>query len=158
MRIILIALAFLFGLAQVAPVFADPSDKGGAHGNKDKAKGNAGGNSNASGKGNADGNGQKVVIVDRDRTIIREHFAASAASGNCPPGLAKKNNGCMPPGQARKWTVGQAVPANVVVYALPDPLLVRLSPPPIGYRYARIDGDVVLLAVQTNIIIDIFAF
>jgi len=22
--------------------------------------------------------------------------------GNCPPGLAKKHNGCMPPGQARK--------------------------------------------------------
>ncbi len=31
---------------------------------------------------------------------------------NCPPGLAKKNNGCMPPGQAKKarWTVGQRLP------------------------------------------------
>ena len=28
--------------------------------------------------------------------------------GGCPPGLAKKNNGCLPPGQARKmFNVGQ---------------------------------------------------
>jgi len=31
--------------------------------------------------------------------------------GNCPPGLAKKNNGCMPPGQAKKlYNVGQRYP------------------------------------------------
>ena len=27
--------------------------------------------------------------------------------GGCPPGLAKKNNGCMPPGQAKKLRAGQ---------------------------------------------------
>lgn len=27
--------------------------------------------------------------------------------GNCPPGLAKKHNGCMPPGQARKLARGE---------------------------------------------------
>lgn len=27
--------------------------------------------------------------------------------GGCPPGLAKKHNGCMPPGQARKLHRGQ---------------------------------------------------
>ena len=27
--------------------------------------------------------------------------------GGCPPGLAKKHNGCMPPGQARKLSRGQ---------------------------------------------------
>lgn len=31
--------------------------------------------------------------------------------GGCPPGLAKKNNGCMPPGQAKKlYNVGQRFP------------------------------------------------
>ena len=84
-----------------------------------------------------------------------EHYAHAK---NCPPGLAKKNNGCMPPGQARKWGVGQAVPRDVTIYALPDPLLVRLSPAPVGYRYGRIGGDVVLLAVSTNIIVDIYTF
>ncbi len=27
--------------------------------------------------------------------------------GGCPPGLAKKNNGCLPPGQARKLDRGE---------------------------------------------------
>ncbi len=31
--------------------------------------------------------------------------------GGCPPGLARKGNGCMPPGQAKKlFNVGQRVP------------------------------------------------
>ena len=33
--------------------------------------------------------------------------------GGCPPGLAKKHNGCMPPGQARKlYRSGQRFPRN----------------------------------------------
>jgi hypothetical protein len=31
--------------------------------------------------------------------------------GGCPPGLAKKNNGCLPPGQAKKlYNIGQRFP------------------------------------------------
>src|SRR6478609_10589121 len=31
--------------------------------------------------------------------------------GGCPPGLAKKHNGCLPPGQAKKlYNVGQRLP------------------------------------------------
>jgi hypothetical protein len=33
--------------------------------------------------------------------------------GGCPPGLAKKHNGCLPPGQAKKlYHVGQRFPAS----------------------------------------------
>ena len=33
--------------------------------------------------------------------------------GGCPPGLAKKHNGCMPPGQAKKlYRIGQRFPLN----------------------------------------------
>ena len=33
--------------------------------------------------------------------------------GGCPPGLAKKNNGCLPPGQAKKlYNIGQRFPRN----------------------------------------------
>jgi len=32
-------------------------------------------------------------------------------TGSCPPGLAKKNNGCLPPGQAKKlYNIGQRWP------------------------------------------------
>jgi Ni/Co efflux regulator RcnB len=152
----MIVLALLFGAMQAAPALADPPP---GHGNKgggsDKAKGNSAnpGGGNDKGKGNSG-----VVILEKDRTIIREHFNASAAGGNCPPGLAKKNNGCMPPGQAKKWSMGQAVPSGVTIYALPDPLLVRLTPPPVGYRYGRIEGDVVLVSIQTNVVVAAFAF
>ena len=37
----------------------------------------------------------------------------SYGAGGCPPGLAKKNNGCMPPGQAKKlYNRGQRFPLN----------------------------------------------
>lgn len=38
----------------------------------------------------------------------------------CPPGLAKKNNGCMPPGQAKKL-VGTALPATLMGSMLEGP-------------------------------------
>ena len=34
-------------------------------------------------------------------------------TGGCPPGLAKKNNGCLPPGQAKKlYNAGQRYPVG----------------------------------------------
>jgi len=36
------------------------------------------------------------------------------ARGSCPPGLAKKQNGCLPPGQAKKlYNVGQRYDRNL---------------------------------------------
>lgn len=41
------------------------------------------------------------------------HSGHGAAGYGCPPGLAKKNNGCLPPGQAKKlYNVGQRFPTN----------------------------------------------
>ena len=48
-------------------------------------------------------------------------------TGGCPPGLAKKNNGCMPPGQAKKlYNVGQRFPlryGNMWTYNQVPPIL-----------------------------------
>ena len=39
------------------------------------------------------------------------HQGNHASMGHCPPGLAKKHNGCLPPGQAKKlYNVGQRLP------------------------------------------------
>ncbi len=39
--------------------------------------------------------------------------AYGAWGNNCPPGLAKKNNGCLPPGQAKKmYNLGQRWPGD----------------------------------------------
>jgi Ni/Co efflux regulator RcnB len=93
---------------------------------------------------------------DQHRTFARQYYSEHYGRGhNCPPGLAKKNNGCMPPGQARKWDVGQPIPRGVTVYTVPQPVLVHLPPAPYGYRYARIGGDIVLVQQQNNLIVDI---
>ena len=41
------------------------------------------------------------------------HGYVGYGAGGCPPGLAKKNNGCLPPGQAKKlYNRGQRWPGN----------------------------------------------
>ena len=96
-----------------------------------------------------------VVFNDRDRDEVRRFWVDSYGRGNCPPGLAKKHNGCLPPGQAKKrYVVGQRLPATVVIQPLPPVLVTRLGPAPRGYEYAVVDGDVVKLAVGTRLVVD----
>ena len=98
---------------------------------------------------------QGAYFNDQHRENARRYYAEHYAHARvCPPGLAKRNNGCMPPGQAR-WAVGQPVPRGVAVYSVPQPVLVQLPPAPYGYRYARLGGDIVLVQTQNNIIVDI---
>lgn len=93
---------------------------------------------------------------DQQRNYARQYYSQNYGHGRkCPPGLAKKNNGCMPPGQARNWAVGQPVPRGVTVYTVAQPVLRQLPPAPYGYRYARIGGDIVLVQQQNNVIVDI---
>ena len=93
---------------------------------------------------------------DQQRTVVREYYVQTYIDGRkCPPGLAKKNNGCMPPGQVRNWVVGQPVPRGVTVYSVPQPVILQLPPAPYGYRYSRIGGDIVLVRQQNNVIVDI---
>jgi Ni/Co efflux regulator RcnB len=131
-----------------APAFADkPSwaGEGGKHGHKEKhgQKGEKGGG----------GSGQ-VYFDDHHHVIIRDYYAGEFRSGHCPPGLAKKNNGCLPPGQAKKWRMGQPLPREVVYYDLPPSLVVSLGTPPPGHRYVRVAGDILLIAIGTALVVD----
>ncbi len=109
------------------------SDRGNSanadRGNSDRGNGNAAvraGNDNRGNNGNARaaqaqrgdngnrGNGPDLVIDrrggDRDRDVLRVRDIASIPRlgliEGCPPGLAKKNPPCVPPGQARTSTRG----------------------------------------------------
>lgn len=93
---------------------------------------------------------------DRHRSYAREYYTERYSKAKaCPPGLAKKNNGCMPPGQAHKLVPGQPVPAGVTLYPVPQPVIVQLPPPPYGYRYARVGNDIVLVRNENQLIVDI---
>jgi hypothetical protein len=91
---------------------------------------------------------------DRHRTIVHDYYAEQFRSGRCPPGLAKKNNGCLPPGQAKKWAVGRPLPRNVIYYDLPPSIAMQMGLPMPGYRYARVGTDILLIAIGTGMVVD----
>lgn len=94
---------------------------------------------------------------DHDRVVIRDYYVDAGRSGHCPPGLAKKNNGCRPPGQAKKWAIGQPLPPAVIYAPLPPALVVQLTPPPSGYRYVRVAGDILMISAGTRMVVDAIA-
>jgi len=60
--------------------------------------------------------GDRGYVNRGDRINYGYHHMSSR---HCPPGLAKRNNGCMGPGQARKsalWSRGERVPYGYRTY------------------------------------------
>jgi hypothetical protein len=91
---------------------------------------------------------------DTQRATVRSYYAPQLRAGKCPPGLAKKNNGCQPPGQARQWQLGQPLPASVVFHPVPNSVSVRIGLPPPGHEYVRVAADILLIAIGTRLVID----
>lgn len=91
---------------------------------------------------------------DDQRNVVRSYYSEQYRVGRCPPGLAKKHNGCQPPGQARQWSVGRPLPREVVYYDLPASVTVQLGVPPSGHRYVRVASDILLIAVGTGMVLD----
>jgi len=131
-----LATALLAALA-VTPALADKDGQG--HGKR------------------RDDDRDRVVQVERhhhhrdDRVVLVD----PGPPRGCPPGLAKKNPPCVPPGQAKKGVavVGQALPPGAV-FVVPQPVLATLPPPPPGYRYAVVNNQVVLVS-GANIVVEI---
>ena len=140
----LVIPALLIGLA--SPAWAD----------KDKDKG---------GKGNKHGHGGgpavvvqpvRVVVPAQDRAIVYQYYRTEYSAGRCPPGLAKKGNGCLPPGQAKKlWVVGQPLPPAVMYEPVPRAVVQQLAPVPPGYDYVRVDNDVLLMDMTNRMVADV---
>lgn len=95
-----------------------------------------------------------IHFADQHRHVIRNYYTEQYRSGHCPPGLVKKNNGCMPPGQVRKWQMGRPLPREVIFHDLPSSLIVQLGPPPAGHRFVRVASDILLITVGTGMIVD----
>lgn len=91
---------------------------------------------------------------EESRIAIHKYYGDRFRSGRCPPGLAKKGNGCMPPGQAKKWMIGRPLPRDVVFYDLPPEVLVQLGPAPSRHRFVRVASDILMIAVGTGMVVD----
>jgi len=106
------------------------------------------------GRGHDDGDGhdrgrEEVRVIEQPVVIAgpREFHRA------CPPGLAKRHNGCLPPGQVGRVVVGEALPPGAV-FVVPRRIRTTLPPPPAGYRYAVVNNQVVLVS-SGNLVVDI---
>ena len=143
-----LVLAVLAAALAVSPVSADKGGKG-----KEKSKGK---DKDAVAVVESDKAGRPVVVfADRDRDVVRTYWVETYGRGNCPPGLAKKNRLCMPPGQYKKrYVVGRPLPTSIAVRPLPTVLVTRLGPVPVGYEYVEVDGDILKLAVGTRLVAD----
>lgn len=163
MRSVSIALISILCSALALPASADnDKDKDKGHSHRGGAKAEK--NDNDRGRGNNDDRGnkgpaavvmpyQQVVVVDRDRNVVHTYYRTEYSAGRCPPGLAKKNNGCLPPGQAKKaWVIGQPLPPQIVYEPMPRALWTQLTPPPPGYEYVRVADDIVLMSTATRVI------
>jgi Ni/Co efflux regulator RcnB len=148
-----LAAALLFALAS-GPVLADKGGHGHGHGHGDRFER---GDRDDHDHGHWEG-GRDVRVggyfVPQDRQVVRGYYVEQGRAGHCPPGLAKKHNGCMPPGHARDYYVGQPLPASVVYYPVPQPMLVQLPPPPPMHKYVRVAGDILLIAVGSSMVVD----
>jgi hypothetical protein len=113
MRLIPLACAAVVCTVLALPAAAQPDKghgKGGGGGPPPHAQGGGGspsGGSYSGGQGQGRGGPDSYVVPDRDRNTVYSYYRTEYGAGHCPPGLAKKNNGCMPPGQAKKLRAGQ---------------------------------------------------
>ena len=142
--LVLATSALLIGLA--SPAWAD----------KDKDKGGKGKHGQGRGGPAVVDQPVRVVVPDHDRAIVYQYYRSEFSAGRCPPGLAKKGNGCLPPGQAKKlYGVGQRWPTNYG-YAwnynqIPNDLRTRYAFNP-DYRYYYGDGYLYRVDPRTMLI------
>jgi Ni/Co efflux regulator RcnB len=157
-------LALLIAAAALcaSPAWAGkPEWAGGPHGKEGKQasdKRGEGGNKHESKRGDEGNRGGPPPAVgayfgEHQRVAVRSYYEQRGGKG-CPPGLAKKHNGCLPPGQARKWAVGQPLPTNVIYYPVPTAVVTQIGVPPAGYRYVRVASDILLIAVGSRMVVD----
>lgn len=85
---------------------------------------------------------------------MRDYYRVDANAKRCPPGLAKKNNGCQPPGQVKQWEIGQRLPRNVIYHDIPSEIASQLGTAPEGYRYVRVASDILLITQSVGNVID----
>lgn len=104
-------------------------------------------------RANAHERNDRKNMHQHDKHAGNRHTAYNNKSGNCPPGLARKHNGCLPPGKAT-WRLGHPLPRDARYYDLPAGVLARLGPAPHGYRYVRVADDILLLGLGTNLVVE----
>jgi hypothetical protein len=97
------------------------------------------------------------IIADFLRILypeLKDSKPVRASTSHCPPGLAKKNAACLPPGITRKYALGEPLPPGLA-RPIPADLAARLHAPAHGYHYVQVDKDILLIAEATKKVVDV---
>jgi len=136
------------------PSWAGDKGKGGNPEQQDMHQNHEGRDEGDSGQHHGGDEKTSIYFNDHHRNAVRDYYAEQYRSGKCPPGFAKKHNGCMPPGQAKKWQIGRPLPRDVIFYDLPESVLIKIGPPPPQHRFVRVASDLLLIATGNGMVID----
>lgn len=79
-----------------------------------------------------------AYIGSKHQALVRKYYESQPASSN----------------KAGKWKIGEPLPRKAVLTGVPDDLRARLPVVPPGHQYVQLDGEVVLLAVQSRMVVD----
>ena len=78
-----------------------------------------------------------TYFSDRNRDAVHRYYASH-------PGAA---------GHA-SWEIGKPLPAGEALAAVPQPIAVALPRIPPGHRYVAVDGDILLIATGSRMVVD----
>lgn len=107
---------------------------------------------------------RKETFSPAVRNLIRAHLVgeqhATTKHRNLPPGLQKKvaRGKPLPPGWQKKVEPGHSLDYRVYRQgqSLPEDLLKRLPPPPVGSEILQVEEKIILLNSTTRSILDVF--
>lgn len=100
---------------------------------------------------------ERASFHDEDRARVNRYYRHRIGYRSCPPGLAKKYNGCLPPGQHRNFARGEYIPANYVIQPVPNALLLQMYPAPANTTYGMSDNNLYLISQLTRQVLDSMA-
>lgn len=97
----------------------------------------------------------KITVTILTASLLSLPVTAMAEPKSCPPGLDKRNNGCLPPGQAKRYTVGQRLPDGTPYELILDLAKYGLTAPNGEWLYYLVDGDILRVADATFTILEV---
>ena len=106
--------------------------------------------------GNGNGNKHRVERAVPGQGNGNAARVANPSTGACPPGLAKKNPPCVPPGQARQVQSGYGVGDRIDRdYVLVDRYDFDLPPLRDGEAYVRVGDSFYIMSRDERLVLDI---
>jgi len=97
-----------------------------------------------------------AYITPRHRKAVQQYLARHHGPGRpCLPGLVRRGAACGPAGgSADRWAIGLPLPKSAKALPLPAGLRSALPKAPPGNAYVLVDGDILLMASASRIVVD----